>query len=147
MEVTKGKLKNTKSGKELVFGSNPTQYEISHSNDFAIETQLAQCAPLVSFRCAGAASLRVQLVFDQDAGAKEGTLGEVASFLQELNQVDGETASVPPAEFKMGSTVFRGFLRSYRWNPTRFNPKGEPTAAHLSVELLSDGSYEKGEAK
>lgn len=144
MEVTKGKLKNTKSGKECVFAANPSQYELAQSYDFAMETQLAQSAPLVAFRCGGAATLSFALVFDRDMGIADDSLKNVQGFLAELNEVDPDTASVPVIEFKMGALLFKGYVRSYRWNVNRFDPKGEPLSARLELELISDGTYEKG---
>jgi hypothetical protein len=144
MEVTKGKLKNTKTGKEIAFAANPAQYELSQNYDFAIETQLAKPAPLVAFRCGGAATLKFGLSFERDMGLAEDALKSVQAFLADLNQIDEETASVSPVEFKMGSLAFRGYVRGFRWTASRFDPKGDVMGGKLDMELVSDGTYEKG---
>jgi len=144
MEVTKGKMKNTKSGKELPFALNPTQYELCQSNDYALETQLAQTHPLVAFRCGGATVLKFSLIFDRDAGVSEDGISTVQAFLSDAGQVDAETSSPSPIEYRMGSFTFQGYLRSYRLLAVRFDPKGEPLCLRLDAELLSDGTFEKG---
>ncbi len=144
MEVTKGKLKNAKSGKEIAFAANPAQYELSQSYDFAMETQLAQSAPLVAFRCGGAAVLKFNLCFDRDMGLSDDAIKNVQTFLSDLNQIDADTASVSPVEFRMGSLAFKGYVRGFRWTANRFDPKGEPVGGKLDMELVSDGTYEKG---
>lgn len=144
MEVTKGKLKNTKSGKELTFAINPTHFELSQSYDYSMEPQLAQPCPLVAFRCGGAAILKFGLNFDRDAGLPENGLSQVQSFLSDLNKIDESTASVPVVEFKMGATVFQGYVKQYRYRTTRFDPKGEAMGASLDLELVSNGNLEKG---
>jgi hypothetical protein len=144
MEVTKGKMKHIDSGSELVFGINPSQFELSQTFDFALEPRIASPSPLVSFRCGGAATLKFSLVFDRDAGAAEDAIKKVQRFLQEAHQVDTETQTVSAVDIKLGSMAFRGFIRSYRFTATRFDPKGEPLSARLDMELISDGSYEAG---
>ena len=57
--------------------------------------------------------------------------------MKELDQIDEQTASVSPIEFKMGSYVFNGFIRGYRWMVNRFDPKGEALSALLDVEMIS----------
>lgn len=139
MEITKGKMKNLKEGKEITFAINPSQYELSKSFDFTFEPLLAKSSPLIAFRCGGVSVLKFQLCFDTDMGLEENALKNVQGFLKGLNAIDPDTASVPPVEFKMGSTVFKGFVRTYRWLVTRFDPKGEPLSAVLDVEMVSDG--------
>ena len=80
-------------------------------------------------------------------GQLEPGIKTVQAFLLDLNQIDDATASVSPVEFKMGSVVFKGFVRLFRWTATRFDPKGEPLSARLDLELVSDGSYESGGKK
>ncbi len=142
MEVTKGKLKNCKTGTEVVFGCNPEQYELSQNYDFAYEPQVGMPAPMVAFRCGGAAAFRVQLFFDTDMGISSEAIHSVRKFFIELNEIDSETMSVSPVEFKMGSTLFRGFVRGYRCTSTRFDPKGEVLSMRVEIELVSDGTYE-----
>lgn len=144
MEVTKGKLKNVKSGKDLVFALNPTQYELNQRNDFDLEPQLGQNHPLVAFRCGGATVLNFSLCFDRDAGVAEEGIQGVRTFLQEAGKIDSETIAPSPLQFKMGGFEFQGFLRSYRLIATRFDPKGEVLSCRLDAELLSDGSFEEG---
>lgn len=146
MEVTKAKLKNLESGKEIVLAVNPSSYELSRNFDFVLEPRLAQSAPLVAFRNGGAAALKLQLLLDQDVPKGSDALKQAREFLTDLPKIYEKTASVSPVEFKMGALSFQGYIRSYRFTAKRFDPKGEPTSAVLDLELIA-GADEEGSQK
>ncbi len=146
MEVTKAKLKNLESGKEIVLAVNPASYELSRSFDFVVEPRLAQAAPLVAFRSGGVAALKIQLIVDQDVPKGTESLKQTREFLADLPKVYEASASVSAVEFKMGALSFQGFVRSFRWTVKRFDPKGEPTSGVLDLDLIA-GSEEEGGRK
>ena len=139
MQVTKGSLKNSKSGKQITFPINPSNYELSRSFDFQIESYLGGKDPLVAYRCAAPATFKVRLQLDRDVAKGEEALKDAQAFLEDASTVYEDTASTSPVEFKMGTITFAGFIRSFRWTAQRFDPKGEPTSAVLDLELIGGG--------
>lgn len=141
-DVSLGKIKNVDTGETLSFQMNPSDYHVDHSLEFRATPVLGTSAPVVSFRSGGPALLSVRLVFDVDLGGKD-AVKKVMPFLKGAQTVQAATRSVPTLEFRMGTFVFKGFLKRYRYAAQRFDSKADPMAVLLEADLVSDGSFEK----
>jgi hypothetical protein len=142
MDTNKGKLKNLRTGDELAFPMNPSEYAIEQGLRFDSQNVLGSSSPVVEYTGGGPARLTFRVNFDQDLGECP-KFKEVLDFLKKTSVPDAETHSVPSVEFAMGTHRFAGFLRTYRLQCARFSPQGEVVSASLDAELISDGSFEK----
>jgi len=143
MEPVAGKLKNLESNEELVFSMNPTEYSLTRNLNYHVEPCLGQPAPLVSFQNGGTTELAFSLVYDSDVDSHV-DLSKVEKFLKNLNKIYAKTKSVSALEFILGNFIFRGFVRSYQYQPRRFDQKGGATSAKVGFSLISNGDYENG---
>lgn len=143
MDVTQGKLKNTKSGDTLAFSVNPAEYHLDQVFEYRAHSCLGVTEPMVNFQSSGPALLSFKLVFDSDLGSPD-SVAKVFEFVSKARTVDPESRSVPSLQFRMGKFDFKGFLKRYRYTAQRFDSKGEPTAVCLEADMVADSSVEGG---
>ncbi len=143
MDPVLGKLKNRVSGEELPFCVNPTDYRLTRTFNFDVDSCLGQPAPVVSYREGGASELTSHLIFDTDANPNT-DIQKLKNFVKNLNKIDSETRSTPVLEYVMGNFNFKGYVKSYGFHASRFNARGEVTHAVLSLALISNGEFEDG---
>lgn len=142
---SKGTLTNKRSGTALELIVNPSDFTLENQLSFGHQAVLGASRPIVDFQSCGPAMFNFSTAFDTDLGSKSAPMASVLTFLKEAQAADPKSLDVPTVEFKMGSFVFAGFLKSYRIQATKFDSKGEATALRLNIGLISTGLFESGE--
>lgn len=141
MSLEKATIEPHIGGEHIEVLFNPTEYRLSHSNQFAEIAIPGLAAPLLQFGRGNARTLTMQLFFDTyEAGTdvRDHTLK-----LIKLLEIDTELHAPPVSRFVWGNFKFTGVLERADQQFVMFLSNGTPVRATVDVTLKE--FYEGGQ--
>jgi hypothetical protein len=139
-------------GKDISVLFNPTQYQVTESNQFAEVGIPGVSAPPLQFVRGTARTLSMQLFFDtydpvQD-GVKQGS--DVRNYTDQivnLLALNSETHTPPICRFSWAQFTFVGVLEKADQRFTLFMPDGTPVRATIDVSFKELGQEQADQAR
>lgn len=147
-------LAGKNSGKEIEVIFNPTQYQVSETNQFAEVAIPGLGAPPIQFVRGNARTLSMQLFFDTyDPVLTRVTQGsDVRNYTNQITHllvVDSKLHAPPICRFSWAAFVFEGVLEKADQRFTLFSKEGTPLRATIDVSFKEVGTEQmsgKGQA-
>ena len=133
MELKKAKIyrRDTRDFVEVLF--NPTEYQLTQSNQFSEVAIPGLGGPLLQFARGNSRTLSMQLFFD--TFEKQTDVRDETGKLIKLMKIDSDLHAPPVLEFFWGTLALIGVLEQANQRFTLFLPNGTPVRATMDITL------------